>query len=413
MGYRYYDKYNSPSGCFFLDYITFLLILLTIFFPIIGIPIVIIILLVKYVIHLIKEYIQKKHYPDWDQLDIQQSTKALLKKFNGKTYKAKNYAQNTINTLLSCLSSEEDIGVKSKYFDRTHTKHLANIDKWNSILLTIEEIEKEKEERKKKVKAQTQLILTIIIVIVTMFAIPSLLCTTSTTNNTNGNNPYNFTSSGLSEKAFKEMLDTMKFFNESITPISSSLRVGNSISTTAYTVTQTMTISELYKKAHDRGVLKSGLTEEQFTKQISTDDGLRSFYNYATTKGGMKFHPYDEFKQRIGWEKEFAHSRCESKELKQMLLLSDSIETYRDIDEEYYNHPIVHTPIKTSVASSVPKHKTTQTSEKMVYICTGPSAYRYHSRSSCRGLNRCSDEIERITISEAHDLGRTPCGYCY
>ena len=66
-----------------------------------------------------------------------------------------------------------------------------------------------------------------------------------------------------------------------------------------------MTIAELYKKANDRGVLKSGLTEEQFTKQISTDEGLRSFYNYATTKGGMKFHPYDEFKQRIGWNDTF------------------------------------------------------------------------------------------------------------
>lgn len=97
----------------------------------------------------------------------------------------------------------------------------------------------------------------------------------------------------------------------------------------------------------------------------------------------------------------------------EMLMLSDSIETYRDIDEEYYKHPIVYTPIKTSVASSAQKHKTTQSSEKMVYICTGPSAYRYHSRSSCRGLNRCSDDIERVTISEARDLGRTPCGYCY
>lgn len=330
MGYRYYDKYNSPSGCFFLDYITFLLILLTIFFPIIGIPIVIIILLVKYVIHLIKEYIQKKHYPDWDQLDIQQSTKALLKKFNGKTYKAKNYAQNTINTLLSCLSSEEDIGVKSKYFDRTHTKHLANIDKWNSILLTIEEIEKEKEERKKKVKAQTQLILTIIIVIVTMFAIPSLLCTTSTTNNTNGNNPYNFTSSGLSEKAFKEMLDTMRFFNESIVP-----------------------------KTED-------------VKHTNTESNMMN-----------------------------------------LLKLIDSIEIYRDIDEEYYNHPVVYPAAQTSAEHNAQKNNTTKTIEKMVYVCTGPSAYRYHSRSSCRGLNRCSDDIERITISEARDLGRTPCGYCY
>lgn len=50
---------------------------------------------------------------------------------------------------------------------------------------------------------------------------------------------------------------------------------------------------------------------------------------------------------------------------------------------------------------------------KRVYICTGPQSERYHKTDHCKGLRRCSGSIERITISEAHDLGRTPCGYCY
>lgn len=66
-----------------------------------------------------------------------------------------------------------------------------------------------------------------------------------------------------------------------------------------------MTISELYKKSADRGVLKAGMTEQQFRDNISTEEGLRSYYDYATTTGGMKFHDYDVFKERIGWDKEF------------------------------------------------------------------------------------------------------------
>ena len=66
-----------------------------------------------------------------------------------------------------------------------------------------------------------------------------------------------------------------------------------------------MTISELYKKSADRGVLKAGMTEQQFRDNISTEEGLRSYYDYATTTGGMKFHEYDVFKERIGWDKEF------------------------------------------------------------------------------------------------------------
>ena len=56
---------------------------------------------------------------------------------------------------------------------------------------------------------------------------------------------------------------------------------------------------------------------------------------------------------------------------------------------------------------------TVSTAETYVYICTGPNAKRYHSSSTCRGLDNCSKEIKKVTISIAKDKGRTPCKICY
>ncbi len=49
----------------------------------------------------------------------------------------------------------------------------------------------------------------------------------------------------------------------------------------------------------------------------------------------------------------------------------------------------------------------------MVYICTGPSSKRYHKSSSCQGLKRCSDTIEKVSKSKAQAQGKTPCKICY
>lgn len=49
----------------------------------------------------------------------------------------------------------------------------------------------------------------------------------------------------------------------------------------------------------------------------------------------------------------------------------------------------------------------------MVYICTGGSSKRYHNTSSCRGLNKCSGNIIKITVEKARGMGRTPCQICY
>lgn len=48
-----------------------------------------------------------------------------------------------------------------------------------------------------------------------------------------------------------------------------------------------------------------------------------------------------------------------------------------------------------------------------VYICTGNYAKRYHSSSSCSGLDNCKGEIEEMSLSDAEDMGRTECSRCY
>lgn len=48
-----------------------------------------------------------------------------------------------------------------------------------------------------------------------------------------------------------------------------------------------------------------------------------------------------------------------------------------------------------------------------VFICTGGSSKRYHCDRDCKGLSRCSGEIEEVSEEEAEDMGRTPCKICY
>ena len=46
-----------------------------------------------------------------------------------------------------------------------------------------------------------------------------------------------------------------------------------------------------------------------------------------------------------------------------------------------------------------------------VYICNGSKSTKYHLTDDCRGLNRCSTAIEKVTLKEAQDKGRTICGF--
>lgn len=50
---------------------------------------------------------------------------------------------------------------------------------------------------------------------------------------------------------------------------------------------------------------------------------------------------------------------------------------------------------------------------KTVYICTGPKAQVYHSSATCRGMNRCSEEIKAISLANAEKMERRKCKICW
>lgn len=49
-----------------------------------------------------------------------------------------------------------------------------------------------------------------------------------------------------------------------------------------------------------------------------------------------------------------------------------------------------------------------------VWICTGSSAYAYHSRSNCSGLSNCKGSIKQVKLDEAvKKYHRRPCKKCW
>lgn len=44
-----------------------------------------------------------------------------------------------------------------------------------------------------------------------------------------------------------------------------------------------------------------------------------------------------------------------------------------------------------------------------VYICNGKYSKKYHLSENCSGLSNCSTKIEKVTLKEAKDKGRTLC----
>ena len=51
--------------------------------------------------------------------------------------------------------------------------------------------------------------------------------------------------------------------------------------------------------------------------------------------------------------------------------------------------------------------------ETYVYICNSNGAYAYHSTKTCRGLNRCTHEILKVTLADAVNVyKRKPCKIC-
>lgn len=54
-----------------------------------------------------------------------------------------------------------------------------------------------------------------------------------------------------------------------------------------------------------------------------------------------------------------------------------------------------------------------QKKETLVYICDSRTAYVYHTGRSCRGLNRCSHGVLRVSITDAKNVyGRRACKIC-
>lgn len=49
--------------------------------------------------------------------------------------------------------------------------------------------------------------------------------------------------------------------------------------------------------------------------------------------------------------------------------------------------------------------------EKEVYICDSPTALKYHYKSDCKGLEKCTHEVKKISLTEAKALKYTVCGY--
>jgi hypothetical protein len=47
-----------------------------------------------------------------------------------------------------------------------------------------------------------------------------------------------------------------------------------------------------------------------------------------------------------------------------------------------------------------------------VIICISRTSYKYHARK-CQGVRSCTHEIKKVTLEEAKNLGKTPCGFCY
>ena len=47
-----------------------------------------------------------------------------------------------------------------------------------------------------------------------------------------------------------------------------------------------------------------------------------------------------------------------------------------------------------------------------VYICDSSSAKKYHYTKTCRGLNACKHDIEKVTLTDAKQkYNRTLCGW--
>jgi len=48
-----------------------------------------------------------------------------------------------------------------------------------------------------------------------------------------------------------------------------------------------------------------------------------------------------------------------------------------------------------------------------VWICVSPTGHKYHNDRDCRGLNRCTHEIRKVSKTQAIKMGYSSCKICY
>ena len=98
---------------------------------------------------------------------------------------------------------------------------------------------------------------------------------------------------------------------------------------------------------------------------------------------------------------------------KQHQLNLSSINTTKPTQNNYSAAKSNTSVKKTSSPAPAKTTKSKSANGSTVYICTGPSAAKYHSYASCPGMNRCSASIVGVSESEARSRGRTKCARCY
>ena len=65
-----------------------------------------------------------------------------------------------------------------------------------------------------------------------------------------------------------------------------------------------------------------------------------------------------------------------------------------------------------SAAPQANPAQSSNTAKAYVYICVSRTAHKYHAYE-CRGLKRCTHDVEKVTKAKAVKLGYTACKICY
>lgn len=51
--------------------------------------------------------------------------------------------------------------------------------------------------------------------------------------------------------------------------------------------------------------------------------------------------------------------------------------------------------------------------ESKVYVVMSENAYAYHKTLDCRAVKKATHVVKEVTLEEAQEMGRKPCGICY